>query len=97
MTGSQSLMATLHADGPPPGLAAKMNLYGQFVGPWDMQVAAFEENGKRHTGRGEIHFGFVLEGRAVQDVWMIPPRAERRPGMPQMPVAGNWYGTTLRV
>jgi hypothetical protein len=39
----------------------------------------------------------VLEGRAIQDVWMIPRRAERRHGMPAMPVAGNWYGTTLRV
>ena len=97
MTGSQSLIAALHADGPPPDIAAKMNLYGQFVGPWDMQVAAFEDNGTRHAGRGEIHFGFVLEGRAVQDVWMIPRRADRRPDTPHMPVAGNWYGTTLRV
>jgi hypothetical protein len=28
---------------------------------------------------------------------MIPRRADRRPGAPVMPVAGNWYGTTLRV
>ena len=28
---------------------------------------------------------------------MIPRRAERRPGFPVLPVAGNWYGTTLRV
>jgi hypothetical protein len=97
MIGSQSFIAALHADGPQPEVATKMNLYGQFVGRWDMQVSGCEENGTRHTGRGEIHFGFVLEGRAVQDVWMIPPRAQRRPGMPHMPVAGNWYGTTLRV
>jgi hypothetical protein len=96
-SGSQSLIAVLHADRPPPDIAAKMNLYGQFVGQWDMQVAGFEENGTRHTGRGEIHFGWVLEGRAVQDVWMIPPRAARRPGLPPMPVTGNCYGTTLRV
>jgi hypothetical protein len=96
-TGSQSLVAVLHAERPPPDIAAKMNLYGQFVGPWDTEVAGFEENGRKHTGRGEIHFGWVLEGRAVQDVWMIPPRAARRPDMHRMPVTGNWYGTTLRV
>jgi hypothetical protein len=35
----------------------------------------------------------VLEGRAVQDVWIIP----RPAGSPALPIAGNWYGTTLRV
>ena len=35
----------------------------------------------------------MLEGRAVQDVWIIP----RRTGSPAFPIAGNWYGTTLRV
>ena len=28
---------------------------------------------------------------------MIPRLADRRPGIAQMPGAGNWYGTTLRV
>jgi hypothetical protein len=74
-----------------------MNLYGQFVGSWQTDVVAYEPGGTRHTGRGEIHFGWVLEGRAIQDVWMIPRLSERVPGAPVMPVAGNWYGTTLRV
>ena len=28
---------------------------------------------------------------------MIPRLADRRPGISQMPGAGNWYGTTLRI
>ncbi len=31
---------------------------------------------------GEIYFGWVLQGRAIQDVWILP---------------GVFYGTTLRV
>jgi hypothetical protein len=27
--------------------------------------------------KGEAHFGWALEGRAVQDVWMMPRRANR--------------------
>ena len=27
--------------------------------------------------KGEVHFGPVLEGRAVQDVWIMPRRSER--------------------
>jgi len=46
--------------------------------------------------RRRIHFGWILQGRAVQDVWMIP-RLEDRAKAPASPAAGNWYGTTLRV
>jgi hypothetical protein len=35
-----------------------------------------------HAGRGNISAGWVLEGRAIQDVWILP---------------GVFYGTTLRV
>ena len=56
----------------------------------------YAPDGTRHPGHGEIHFGWVLQGRAIQDVWMIP-RLRDRPDAPIMPVAGNWYGTTLRV
>ena len=28
---------------------------------------------------------------------MIPRLADRRPGIAQLPGAGNWYGTTLRL
>src|SRR5262245_2429956 len=97
VTASPTFVDVLHTDRPAPDRADKMSLYGRFIGPWETDVVAYEENGTAHRGRGEIHFGWVLEGRAIQDVWMIPRRAERRPGIPEMPVAGNWYGTTLRV
>ena len=87
----------LHADGPNPEHAAELQLYGRFVGDWDAEITAHGPDGTRHTAPGEIHFGWVLEGRAVQDVWMIPRLHDRHPDAPIMPVAGNWYGTTLRV
>lgn len=40
---------------------------------------------------GEWHFCWVLEGRAIQDVWIVPPRAIRGAS------AGRYeYGTSLR-
>jgi hypothetical protein len=54
-------------------------------------------DGKSYFGQGEIHFGWILEGRAIQDVWMIPRLQDGKPGVPPMPIAGNWYGTTLRI
>ncbi|MCP3475271.1 hypothetical protein NLM33_33655 [Bradyrhizobium sp. CCGUVB1N3] len=83
----------LHADGPNPEHAQALRLYGQFIGDWDAEITAHAPDGATHRAAGEIHFGWVLEGRAVQDIWMIP----RPAGAPPFPIAGNWYGTTLRV
>jgi hypothetical protein len=94
---SSGLIAALHAGGPAPERAEALNLYGQFVGDWDTEIVTHTPDGVRHQGQGEIHFGWVLEGRAVQDVWMIPRRKDRRADAPAMPLAGNWYGTTLRI
>lgn len=77
--------------------AGDLELYGRFVGDWDTDIVAYTPDGVLHQGQGEIHFGWILEGRAIQDVWMIPRLRDRRPGAPAMPVAGNWYGTTLRI
>ena len=93
---TSSLAAVLAADGPAAAQAQKLNLYGQFVGDWEADVFTYPPDGSRHQGQGEIHFDWILEGRAIQDVWMIPRRADRRAEVPVLPVAGNWYGTTIR-
>jgi hypothetical protein len=97
MNGLSAFATVLHAAGPAPDRAEKLNLYAWLIGDWDAEITTYSANGVAHHGQGEIHFGWVLEGRAIQDVWMIPRRNDRKPGVPSMPVAGNWYGTTLRI
>jgi hypothetical protein len=80
-----------------PANADAMNLYAFLIGSWEFDVTSYDGRGQSHSGNGEIHAGWVLEGRALQDVWMIPRRSERSAAAPQLPVAGNWFGTTLRV
>jgi len=92
-----SLAHALHAPGPDPERKSKLALYGWLVGHWKFDVTTITEDRTTHAGNGEIHAGWVLRGRAIQDVWMIPRLADRRPGIAQMPGAGNWYGTTLRI
>ncbi|MGE5157864.1 MAG: hypothetical protein ACM3OF_06920 [Gemmatimonas sp.] len=86
----------LHAQGPDPERTEALQLYGRFVGSWDAEITARGADGVSHEASGEIHFGWVLQGRAIQDVWMIPRLCERD-GAPAFPIAGNWYGTTIRV
>ncbi len=72
----------LHADGPAPDRADKMGLYAFLVGDWELDATVHLDDGTTHTGRGEIHAGWALAGRAIQDVWVLP---------------GVFHGTTLRV
>lgn len=91
------LASVLHTQAPATERAAKLRLYAWLVGAWKADVIAYPVEGDPHRGQGEIHAGWVLEGRAIQDVWMIPSRRHRSAGSPSMPIAGNWYGTTLRI
>src|SRR5258707_3050400 len=90
-----SFLEALGADGPSADRAGKMDLYGRFVGSWDLDVSQFSDDGTERRRTGEWHFGWALEGRAVQDVWIVPPRGELRRGDAAANV--NSYGTTLRV
>jgi hypothetical protein len=85
---------TLAAAGPHPEHATELMLFGQFVGEWEFEWACYGDTDERVlTEQGEWIFAWVLEGRAIQDVWIIPGRDRRdRPDAP----AGE-YGTTIRV
>jgi hypothetical protein len=82
----------LLADGPDPALADRLALFGQFVGSWDLEVSNYDADGREDRRPGEWHFGWVLDGLAVQDVWITPSRAHRaRTGAPR-----GEYGTSVR-
>jgi uncharacterized protein len=93
-TQAEPFMDALRAPGPPAGQADRMSLYDPLLGSWAVDVIDHDPGGPPRSSRGEWHFHWVLEGRAIQDVWISPPRASRRPGLP---TEGNRYGTTLRV
>ena len=75
------LIEALHTDQPAVDRAERMGLYAWLIGRWEMDGIIHSADTK-HEIRGEIHAGWVLEGRALQDVWILP---------------GVFYGTTLRV
>ena len=90
-----AFLEALGADGPAADRAGKMGLYGRFVGSWELDVTQIADDGTKRRRPGEWHFGWALEGRAIQDVWIVPPRGELRRGDAAARV--NSYGSTLRV
>src|SRR5215471_3399327 len=81
MTASSSFISALHTDAPAADRADKMKLYAFLIGRWNMDTLVHTDQGAQR-GNGEIHAGWVLQGRAIQDVWILP---------------GVFYGTTLRI
>lgn len=91
--GRRVVTDALLADGPHREHESELMLFGQFVGSWDIDWRGRnDEDGTWMQARGEWHFAWVLEGRAVQDVWIVPSRAERALG----DLRKGEYGTTLR-
>jgi hypothetical protein len=87
--------AALAAAGRSSDIPAAQDAYGWLVGSWELNVLHYwAQNVAARRIKGEVHAGWVLEGRAVQDVWIMPRRADRTPGLDKK---FNMYGTTLRV
>jgi catechol 2,3-dioxygenase-like lactoylglutathione lyase family enzyme len=77
-----SFIEALRSTGPAADRAEKMALYGWLIGDWTMDATVYADDGSGHAAQGTIHFGWVLEGRAIQDVWILP---------------GFFHGSTLRI
>lgn len=75
------------------GIPDELNLFGRFVGEWDFDW--YDRRGA-HAGRhvrGEWLFSWILEGSAIQDVFIAPSRTERlTDSQPD-----SEYGTTIRI
>jgi hypothetical protein len=94
MSSPSSFIDALVASHPALDRADKMGLYAFLIGRWEMDAVYHLENGKTRRTRGEVHAGWVLEGRALQDVWIVPARDMERDNPPAW---GDFYGTTLRI
>ena len=60
-----------------PTLPPSQRIFEPLIGNWDLEVTWFDEGRPVRFARGEWYFSWVLEGRAVQDVWIVPPRSDR--------------------
>jgi len=84
--------AALLAHGPATDRASQMGLYAWLIGDWSFDAIYHGENGQRHRSIGEAHVAWILGGRAIQDVWIVPARDVTGPAF-----HAAFYGTTLRV
>lgn len=90
ISSNMQMIKGLVTDSADPKLKEKLMLFGQFVGDWEIESQWFLPDGSTPRGKGEIHFGWILNGTAIQDVWS--GKVENPP--PGFPSTG--FGTTIR-
>jgi len=85
--------AALAASARAPEIPESEDVYGWLVGSWELTICHYlDMDVTSRPIRGEVHAGWVLQGRAVQDVWFYPSDPSSA-GLDKMIT----YGTTLRV
>ena len=89
MAVTTDAFAVLAAPGRSPDIPEADDAYGWLVGSWDLDVLHYWTDMRGRGLKAEAHFAWVLEGHAVQDVWLIPPAARTE--------STQMLGTTLRV
>jgi hypothetical protein len=80
------MVTALQAMGPHPSLGDQAKVFGRFVGTWDAAYTEFSKDGKAIHSSGEFIVGWVMDGRAIQDVFIIYPSTNKE----------RFIGTTLR-
>jgi hypothetical protein len=82
------MIEALQAQGPHASLGEAGGVFGQLVGTWDLTCERYAADGTRSSSRGVWHFGWIVDGRMIQDVIYFFPV-----GQPAERVGG----TTLRL
>src|SRR5579859_1551307 len=76
MSISHPLSGVLFAAAPHPSLKESLSIaFSKLIGSWTLTMRRYSFPSRLSeplTLEGEWHFGWVLNGLAVQDVWIVP-------------------------
>src|SRR5262245_21800020 len=69
----QAMVKALSAPGPHPSLGDGARVVDRVVGSWDCDYTFLAEDGGVRRATGVLEFGWIRDGRAVQDIWITYP------------------------
>lgn len=70
-----------------PSMGVEARTFDRFVGTWDCAFSFRAEDGTVRHSTGELRFGWIIDGRAIQDIWI---------GYPKRPGDARTIGTSIR-
>ncbi|MHA4811390.1 hypothetical protein ACX0G9_25035 [Flavitalea flava] len=84
----------LVSPGPSLELGNFAQIYVPIIGSWNVVALDQNTDGTQQKSQGEWHIAWVLEGRAIQDIFICPCPDHRSPAISKI---NNRYGTTIRT
>jgi hypothetical protein len=94
MTNPSLFVQALLSDRRASEIPAEDDIFEFLLGSWQMEAVLHDPHGGVRNTQGELHACRVLEGRAIQDLFIFPSRALRASGAP---ARGDRYATTIRT
>jgi hypothetical protein len=82
-----AMINVLGSPTPNPALGEEAQTFDRLVGTWDADFTFHRADGTVFRKKGELHFGWVMDGHAIQDLWI---------GYPAEGQKERTIGTTIR-
>jgi len=70
----RDMVTALPSLGPHPSLGAEARLFDRLIGTWDCNYSFHAADGTVSRSSGELKFGWIIDGRALQDIWIGYPK-----------------------
>jgi hypothetical protein len=67
------MVTALSAPGPHPSLGDEARVFDRLIGTWDCDYTFHNADGSVRHSSGELRFGWIIDGRAIQDIWITYP------------------------
>ena len=72
------MITALKAVGPHSSLGGQAKPWSRLIGAWDVEYTDFSKDGKTSQRSGELMVGWVLDGRLIQDLWIVYPSGSHK-------------------
>jgi hypothetical protein len=83
----EAMITALGSATPNPSLGEEAQTFDRLVGTWDAEFAFYGDDGTVFHKKGELLFGWIMDGRAIQDLWIGYPTENQKE---------RTIGTTIR-
>ena len=70
---SREMVTALPASGPHHSITKQAALFDRFVETWDTKYSTIAPDGTVSRSEGRVLFGWIIDGRAMQDIWIADP------------------------
>lgn len=72
------ILGALAASGPHASFGDQSEIFERLVGSWDVEYMDILKDGRQQHRTGQFIVAWVLDGRAIEDVWIVFPAEPRQ-------------------